>query len=253
MTESIRVPVTTPGATEAAAQVRTFAGTVAQSGTAAEKAASAQAGMAKATQAVGNAAETAAVKNKAHIRTLDEEIIRLKKLEEQSLITAAARAKLGESSNAADISAIRRFSRSIPGGGIGRELGRGVAEGVEGAEGTGLRSTLGTAGAAMAGGVVAFEVIQKLYEGQLELAKREVEVRFSILKTMEGIAKKTEEAGQRTKDSYGASLATLAATGGDASVDEAKQYAASIGDKTGITAFAQASGMKFRDLSLIHI
>lgn len=245
MTEPIRVPVTAPGATEAAAQVRTFAGTVAQSGSASEKAAAAHTQAAKATQAAGNAAESAAVKNKAHIRTLDEEIIRLKRLEEQSLVTAAARARLGESSNAADIGAIRRFSRGIPGG-FGRELGRGVAEGIEGTEGTGLRSGLGTAGAGLAIGAISFEAIQKVFEGQLELAKRETEIRFAIIKTLEEAASRASDLGKSAQDKYGEALTSLASTGGDVAVEHAKDYAKASNDASGIAAYADASS-RFKD------
>lgn len=239
MTEPIIVPVSAPGATAAAAEVRQFGASVAQTGAATEKAAAGHTGLAKATTAAGNAAEGAAAKTKLHTRTLDEEYIRLKRLEEQALVTAAARRKLGESANAADIGAIRRFTRGI--GGVGSEVGRGVAEGIEGAQGSGLRSTLGMGGAALAAGVLTYEGISHAVDALVESIHREIEERYKGIRLLEEADKRTADIGKGALDKYGDALASIAAGGGEASVKAAKDFSVKNKDASGIEAYDMAS------------
>jgi hypothetical protein len=240
MTDPIVVPVSAPGATEASAQVRQFAGTVAQAGAASNQAASGHAAVAKATQAVGQAAEGAAAKTQIHVRTLDEEIVRLKRLEEQALVTASARKRLGESANAADIGAIRRFTRNL--GGVGREAGRGVSEGIEGAEGSGLRSTLGFAGAGVAGGMIAYEAITHAVDAVVEAMHREIDERYENINLLEEANKRGADIGKGALDKYGDALASIAAGGGETSVKSAKDFAErNKDDATGIETYDLAS------------
>ncbi len=233
----IRIPVTAPGATEAGAQVRTFAKAVTEEGIAADKTTAANAKLGTARKSTGTAANEAASASERHSAALAKEVARLKILEEQAHITRLARKQLGESVDAGDVGALRRFSRSLPGG-FGRELGRGVSEGVEGVQGSGLRGGLGLAGAGLAGGMIGFEILNKALEMSAEAAHEEMAARIQLTDSLREAQRHAGDLGLDAEAKYGAAIKKIRANGG--SLEAATSLAIRIGDPTAVAGYADA-------------
>jgi hypothetical protein len=135
------------------------------------------------------------------------------------------------------VGALRRFTRSLPGG-IGRELGRGVTEGIEGSQGGGLRGGLGIAGAGIAGGMIGFELFNKAMEMSAEAAHEEMEARIRLVDVIKDAEKTAGGMGADAEAKYGQALKKILANGGSA--DAAKSLAVRIGDPSAIAGYADA-------------
>lgn len=237
MADSIIVPISAPGGDAAALTTRKFGVTLGEAAIAHDKLTGATVRTEAATTAEVHATKQATLQHEHRIRTIQQETLRLKAHEEQLKVTRAAEIALGESVNATDISKLRRFASRSLGGGLLGEVGRGTIEGIEGMQGSGLAGGLGWAGAGVAGGAVAYEGMDLVFDKFKEAMEHAGEIQISIVDRIMKIQGLSAGIGAGAVAAHGTSMATLTSNSADGA-DDAKAFMKASHDKTGMEAYA---------------